>query len=414
MPYVADVSGRGPSTPALARRGVIALGVLIVLTILLLMRYQGAFQPVFPAVALVGDVGDGVRAGADVKLRGALVGIVGDVRLRPNPGGAPVHEVDLRLRPEMAAGIPVGVTARVVPTNVFGAPSVELLDPAEPASRPRLARGAVIAGDRSAGTLQLQTVLNQLNTVLSSVSPAKLNVALTNISQALQGRGEKIGSIITRSDHYISTLNAHTPEFTADLALLGTDLQTLADISPALLDAVDNAVVSTRTIVEERSKLAATLTGATATADRTDDFLSDAEDRIVKVTDDLNPITHVLADQHKDIARSLASVEDGTRKLGEAFRQQGGGLALQISLTPFSPYTAKDCPRYGKMAGPNCDDQVPTPGALPSAFPFYQRIPDPPPGLGPLSKPFPPSSKAQDRAPRRMPDPLPGMFGGGR
>jgi ABC-type transporter Mla subunit MlaD len=246
------------------------------------------------------------------------------------------------------------------------------------------------------------------------VRPAQLNVALTNISQALQGRGEKIGSIITRTDHYVTTLNQHTPEFTADLSLLGTDLQTLADTSPALLDAVDNAVVSVRTVVDERVKLADTLTGGAATADRTDDFLSDAKGPLVKVADDLNPITRVLADQHKEIKRSLTSIGDGTQLLGKGFLQNGGGLALQISLTPFSPYTAKDCPRYGHLAGPNCDDQVPAPGALPPSFPFYQGIPDPPPGFGPLSQPLTSAPKARDRAPRRVPDLLPGMFGGGR
>jgi virulence factor Mce-like protein len=414
VPYVLDPSGRGPSNAALARRGVIAVALLVVAVVLLLMRYQGAFQPVFPASAMVDDIGDGVRAGADVKLRGALVGTVGSVRVRPNPGGAAVHEVDLRLRPEMAADIPAGVTARVVPTNVFGAPSVELLDPAESASQPRLTRGAVIAGDRSAGSLQLQTVLNELNRVLSAVRPAQLNVALTNISQALQGRGEKIGSIITRSDHYLTTLNTHTPEFTTDLALLGTDLQTLSDISPPLLDAVDNAVVSSRTIVEEHAKLAATLTGGTATADRSDDFLSDAENRFVKLADDGNPITRVLADQHKEIARSLDSVGVGTRKLGEGLTQQGGALSIQFSLTPFSPYTARDCPRYGHLAGPNCDDSIPPPGAPPPSFPFYQGVPDPPPGFGPLSEPLTSSRSTPERAPHRMPDLLPGMFGGGR
>ncbi len=414
MPYVVDVSGRGPSTATFARRGVIAVALLAVLTALLLMRYQGAFQPVFPATAMVDDIGDGVRAGADVKLRGALVGKVGAVRVRPNPGGEPGHEVDLRLRPEMAAAIPAGVTARVVPTNIFGAPSVELLDPAVPVSQVALARDAVIPGDRSAGTLQLQTVLNQLNTVLSAVRPAELNVALTNISQAVQGRGETIASIISRSDHYLSTLNVHTPEFTADLALLGTDLQTLADISPALLDAVDNAVVSSRTIVDEHAKLAATLTGGTLTADRIDDFLTDAQDRLIRVADNGNGITRVLADQHDEIGRSLRSLDTGVTKLGEGLMQAGGGLALQGSLAPFSPYTARDCPRYGKLAGPNCGDRVPAQGTPPPSFPFYQGIPAPPSGFGPLSHPITSSPRSQDGAAHGTPGPLPGMFRGGR
>jgi len=61
------------------------------------------------------------------------------------------------------------------------------------------------------------------------VHPAQLNVALTNISQGLPGRGAKIGSIVGRLDPYLTTLNGHTDDFSADLALLGTDLQGVAD-----------------------------------------------------------------------------------------------------------------------------------------------------------------------------------------
>lgn len=353
MPYVGDISGRGPSTAVLARRGVVALGVLVVLAGALLLRYTGAFQPSFPATALVEDVGDGLRAGADVKLRGALVGRVDDVRLQASPDGVPVHEVVLRLRPEMAAGIPAGVTARVVPTNVFGAPSLELLDPPD-GSTAVLARDGIIPGDRSAGTLQLQTVLNQLNRTLRAVRPAELNVALTDIATALDGRGEKMGSIIGRSDAYLSTLNTRTDDFTADLALLGTDLRTLADIAPELLDTVDNALVTTRTVVEERARLADTLTGGTLAANRLDDLLAETDDRLVRLADDGRGVLRVLAGQKEEIPRSLRGISDGLRALGQGLNQQKGGLNVQFSLTPFSPYTAADCPRYGSLAGPNC------------------------------------------------------------
>lgn len=385
MPYMPDISGRGPSTAVLAGRGLVAAALLAGLVALLLMRYQGAFQPVFPVVAVVDDIGDGVRAGADVKLRGVLVGSVGEVRVRPGerPGDRPAHEVALRLRPELARDIPSGVTARVVPTNVFGAPSVELLDPAGRVGGPRLARGEVIPGDRSAGTLQLQTVLNRLNRVLRAVEPAKVNVALTNIAQALQGRGERLGSLIGRGDRYLSTLNAHTDDFTADLALLGSDLRTLAEIAPPLLDAVDRVVVTSRTVVEQREQLAATLTGGTLAAHRIDEFLGDAGDDAARVVDHLRGITSTLAPQRDEIPRSLASLGMGTRKLGEAFRQPGGGLSVTFTLSPLHPYTARDCPRYGRLAGPNCDDPVPPPGAVPGSFPFYQAPPEPPPGLLP-------------------------------
>ncbi|MGQ0482109.1 MAG: MCE family protein [Pseudonocardia sp.] len=419
MPYVVDLSGRGPSTATLARRGVVAVAVLTALVAAMLMRYQGSFESVFPATALVDDIGDGVRAGADVKLRGALVGSVGEVRVLPNPGGLPGHEVALRLRPELAEDIPAGVTARIVPTNVFGSPSVELLDPARPTGV-TLARNAVIPGDRSSETLQLQSVLDRLDRVLSAVEPARLNSALTNIAQALRGRGGKIASIIGRADAYVTTLNAETETFTADLALLGADLQALAESSPALLDTVDNAVVTTRTFVEQRDQLTAALTAATGVAGEVDAFLDESGDRFVRLADSGRGVVRTVAGNGPEIPRSLESIGVGARKLSVGFDQDAGGLELLFTLTPFAPYTARDCPRYPGASGPNCGDPVPQPGSSPPSFPLPQAPPESP-AFGPLSPegerrqggklPRPPRS-GPERSPG-VPDLLPGMFGGG-
>ena len=396
MPFVVDATGRGLPTATLARRGLIATVVLVVVVVLLLMQYKGAFRSVFPAVALVADVGDGLAAGADVKLRGALVGTVGGIAVRPadDPGGRDLHEIDLQLRPDMAAGIPAGVTARVVPTNVFGAPSVELLDPTTPTGV-MLTRGGVIRGDTSQGTLQLQTVLNRLNTLLRAVRPAQLNSALTNIAQGLRGRGARIGSITGRLDAYLSTLNGHTDDFSADLRLLGPDLRALADDAPALLDTVDNVVVTSRTIVEKRQRLVDTLTGATRTADRLDDFLDDNHDRVIRLVRDGATVTGTLAPQRDLIARSLISLGKGAGQFGAAINPRtSGALDIQFVLTPFSPYTAADCPRYPGADGPNCGDRTPPPGTLPRSFPFYQGVPTPPAPL-----PAPPEAFSRMFAP---------------
>jgi phospholipid/cholesterol/gamma-HCH transport system substrate-binding protein len=402
VPYIVDATGRGLPMATLARRGVLALLLVVAVIALLLMQYRGVFRSIFPATALVNDIGDGVTPGADVKLRGALVGSVSAVGVRPTPDGQTKHEIVLQLRPDMAAGIPAGVTARVVPTNAFGAPSVELLDPTTPTDS-TLARNAVIRGDESLGTLQLQTVMSQLNKVLRAVHPAQLNVALTNISQGLQGRGAKIGSIISRLDPYLTTLNGHTDDFTADLSLLGTDLQSLADAAPALLDTVDNAVVTTKTIVDKEHKLAETLSGATDATDDLDDFLSDNDDRIIRLVRDGSGIAGTLAPQRDLIPRSLINLGKGAVTFGIAINPRSkGALNLQISLTPFAPYTAADCPRYPGLNGPNCGDKVPPPGALPKAFPFYQGIPPPPPLL--------PKSTGNAYPQSGGPDSLPGMF----
>jgi len=98
VPYVADATGRGVPAATLARRGVLALLLVLAIVALLLMQYRGVFRSVFPATALVTDVGDGLQAGADVKLRGALVGAVGGVGVRPTADGQTLHAIDQLIR----------------------------------------------------------------------------------------------------------------------------------------------------------------------------------------------------------------------------------------------------------------------------------------------------------------------------
>ncbi|WP_028937083.1 MCE family protein [Pseudonocardia spinosispora] len=355
MPFVVDATGRGEPLGALARRGAIALVLVIAVVAALLMQYKGVFRSVVPVTAMVASVGDGVQTGADVKLRGVLVGTVSDVRVAKDAQGHTAHAIDLALRPDKAAGIPANVTARVIPTNIFGAPSVELLDQPQPTTRV-LASGATIPGDTSAQTLQLQTVLSQLNQLLRSAHPAELNVALTNISQAIQGRGPQVNSIISRLDNYLTTINAHSDDLSANIKLLGTSLQGLADASPALLDTVDNAVVTSRTIVEKRQQLADSLVGGADVTHDLDGFVREHSDELNTVFDNFSPITAILAAENgKGITRALDQLGVGTGLLAGALQQnEANGLALQIGLTPFSTYTSADCPRYPGLSGPNC------------------------------------------------------------
>lgn len=323
----------------------------------MLMQYKGVFRSVVPVTAMVASVGDGVQTGADVKLRGVLVGTVSEVRVAKDTQGQTAHAIDLALRPDKARGIPSNVTARVIPTNIFGAPSVELLDqPATGAATRMLASGAIIPGDTSAQTLQLQTVLSQLNQLLRSAHPAEVNVALTNISQAIQGRGQQLNSIISRLDNYLTTINVHSDDLAADIKLLGASVQGLADASPALLDTVDNAVITSRTIVEKRRQLADSLIGGADVTHDLDGFLREHSDELNTVFDNFSPITAILAAEHgKGITRALDQLGIGTGLLAGALQQNvANGLALKITLTPFGTYTAADCPRYPGLAGPNC------------------------------------------------------------
>jgi phospholipid/cholesterol/gamma-HCH transport system substrate-binding protein len=370
MPYTVDVTGRGEPTAVLARRGLIALVVLVALVVALLMQYKGAFRRTFPARLVVADIGDGITPGADVKLRGVVVGQVDSVGLGPVRDGVRMHQVGLSLDPAQAAGIPAGVTARVVPTNSFGAPSVLLTDPPGQPTR-MLARNGVIGEDDTRKTLQLQTVLNQVYNILTSVKPAEINVALTNVSQALQGRGTETGTLIANGDRYITALNAQTPTFNALLRQIGPTVASVNDSAPALLDAVDNSVRLGRNLVDHRDDLDRVLTRTPKVADDADRFIGQIDSPTLDVLSDTHRVGDVLADQYRNIPESLYALGIATQLLGTAVN---GGLHLSISLLPFAPYSSADCPRYGTQNGPNCTAHAPAPQA-PPGFPFFQQQP---------------------------------------
>lgn len=353
MPYAVDATGREPAVAVLALRGLVAITLVAVLVGVLLAQYRGAFRPNFPATAVVADVGDGVARGADVKLRGMLVGNVAQVRTEA-VGGVARRVIDLQLRPDLAGGIPATVRARVLPLNIFGVAAVELVEPPGAVTTAALARDAAIPGDESAETVRLQSVLDRLTDILRAVRPAELNTVLSNISQSLNGRGERIGTTIGRLDGYLSTLNGRSDDFSADLALLASSLEGLADAAPALPDTVDNAVVTSATLVSQQDRLAATLAGTVTTTGDLDGFLGDNADRTIRVARSGAGFLRTVAEDADDIPRSLANLGVGADALSAALGPDGGGLSLVVSPIPFEPYAAADCPRYGRKSGPNC------------------------------------------------------------
>ena len=74
----------------------------------------------------------------------------------------------------------------IASSTVFGAKSVELVPPAEPSAQ-RLHAGQTLQGEHV--TVEINTVFQQLTSVLSKIDPPKLNETLGAIASAFNGRG---------------------------------------------------------------------------------------------------------------------------------------------------------------------------------------------------------------------------------
>src|ERR1700761_7540254 len=112
--------------------------------------------------------------------------------------------------------IPANVLVDLTSPTVFGAKFVELVPPAQPSAQ-SLRAGQVL--DSEHVTVEVNTVFKQLTAVLGTLDPAKLNETLGAVSQALSGRGEKIGQAFSDLDSFLAKFEPSLPALSHDIAM---------------------------------------------------------------------------------------------------------------------------------------------------------------------------------------------------
>lgn len=336
----------------LLRRAVVTVVALLLVATLVLAWGRGTFSSDVRVSAQVDDIGGALATGSDVKLDGVIVGRVESIE--PRDGGV---RLGLVIPRERAGLIPRKVRARILPASVFGTTFVDLApDPGAAASTSDvLTAGQVIAQDRSASTLELQDALDSTNDVLTAVRPAQLAETLGAVATALDGRGEQIGTTMETLDRYLGRLDGRMPLLREDLRLLATNLQTVANLAPDLLDSVDSGLVTARTIVARRGQLASTIAGGTALADEFDRLALDQEDTLVRTLDQTATVVDGVYDERVGISSGFRSFV-GFARNGTGIFADGPFMNtdLIIKIGEDAPYTAADCPVFGTARGDNC------------------------------------------------------------
>ena len=110
--------------------------------------------------------------------------------------------------------IPANVLVDIASTTVFGAKQVQFVFPPDPSAE-SLRPGQVL--DAQHVMVEVNTVFEQLTSVLSTIEPAKLNETLGAIASALSGRGEKLGQMLTDLDAYLAKIEPSLPALSHDL-----------------------------------------------------------------------------------------------------------------------------------------------------------------------------------------------------
>ncbi|MFH8494920.1 MCE family protein [Streptomyces coeruleorubidus] len=340
--------------------GVVFIAVLALLLSLSVAVYRQAFTPVVRITLEADSLGNQLDPRADVKLRGLLVGEVREVRADGTKA-----MLDIALKPEHVAQIPSDVHARLLPKTLFGEKYVDLVAPRGSSGRP-IRAGDVITQDRTRVGIEVQQLMNDLLPLLRTVQPGKLNATLSAFATALEGRGDRIGDNLTRVEAYLRRLNPHLPSLKEDIARFADVAEVYGDAAPDLMEILRNTVTTSRTIVEEKDRLAAALKSTATVAGTAEDFLDANGDRLITLGRVSRPTLELFARYSPQYPCLLAGLVRQEKASEEAFR--GGKMHITLEVVrPQGAYEPGEEPRYGERSGPNCRDlphpPVPAPGA---------------------------------------------------
>ena len=353
-----EPDGRGASDGQLLGFGLIVVALAAALTVGLVAKSTGRFDDHVAVVADLANVGDGLPQRSDVKYHGVLVGAVDDVVPATN---GKLNYVHINLEPEYAKSIPSALTARVVPSNVFAVSSVQLVDSRSGAPGAAVRAGAHIPEDTRLPTVLFQTTISKLRDLLSASGRGRDDRSVGILAALAAATDHRRGTLLnsaTQLNHLLDQLNSivSTDAGPSTVTALIDATRGLQGTAPDLLDALHQAVEPMRTFAETRGQLASLLAGADDTVGTTYRSFNNHIDQLIRITTDFTPVLGVLAQNSHNFLPAVIKLDNLADKYMEnvATPEGIGNLRAMLSFTPSYAYTRADCPHYSELKGPSC------------------------------------------------------------
>lgn len=324
--------------------------------------YKHAFADTVPVTASLD--GGQVVPEAMVKMRGVLVGEVRDVDTVGHGLNA-----EIAVDREHVDEIPAGVTARLLPTTLFGEYYVDLVPPPDwkpSPGAPSITPDEVIPQDRSTATVELSQALADVYPLLRAVRPADLNATLYAWATALEGRGEQVGANLELVDTYLRSLNPHIRTALNDVEMVADVSHAYADAAPDLARLLRHSAFTARTVVDQRQALAAFYVGMTGMATTTQTTLSENEANLVRLASASRGPLELFARYSPEFPCLLTSLAEFEPLAAKTFATGRLHISLE-TVRQREAYGQDEYPAYADRRGPNCqtlpDPHVP--GATP-------------------------------------------------
>jgi phospholipid/cholesterol/gamma-HCH transport system substrate-binding protein len=333
--------------PAVARplAGLVTIVAVVAIFALAANLFRGGFTDSVPVTVVSPRAGLVMNPDAKVQIRGVQVGKVASIEELPN-GEAALH---LAMDPSRLNAIPANALVDIASTTVFGAKYVQFVFPDNP-SPESLHAGQVL--DAEHVMVEVNTVFEQLTSVLSKIEPAKLNETLGAIASALNGRGERIGQMLTDLDSFLARLEPSLPALSHDLEAAPGVVRSYADAAPDFVSVADNATRISDTLVDEEQNLDAALVSVIGLADVGNQVLGENRQPLTDVLHLLVPTTDLTNQYNEALWCALAGMVDASHR---SPLKEPGVVVMAGFLWGQERYRyPMDLPKAGAKGGPQC------------------------------------------------------------
>jgi phospholipid/cholesterol/gamma-HCH transport system substrate-binding protein len=333
--------------------------------------FSGTFNTYIPLTLVSDRAGLVMEPGAKVKLRGVQIGQVASI-------GTDVKAAQLRLKmdPGPFRYLPSNVEAEIRSTTAFGSKFVDLIVPDHP-SAAALKPGAVLHSRNV--TVEVNTVFENLQSVVHAIDPAKLNAILAAFSESLRGKGDRLGEAITGANRLLLTVNPRMETIDRNWRLFGKTSAVYSSAAQDILSILDSAATTSTTITANQRSLDALLLSAIGFSQAGISLLGYNEPSIVRSLDLLAPTSGLLRKYSPTYACLFQGaqwfLDHGGR---DAFGGNGYSVILDAGLLfGDDPYRfPKHLPRVNATGGPG---GRPSCGSLPDPsanYPVRQLVTD--------------------------------------
>ncbi|WP_432075899.1 MCE family protein [Streptomyces wuyuanensis] len=211
----------------------------------------------------------------------------------------------VRLRIADSVKLPANAVAELRQTSMLGEKYVALSAPVDAAPAGRLKDGARIPLSRSGRNPEIEEVLSALSALLNGGGVAQLKTITTELNKALEGRENRVKSLLTELDTFMAGLDARRKEIVRALAGIDRLAKRLAQEKKTIAQAVDTVPPALKVLADQRRKLTAMLTSLSKLGKTGTQVINASRDDTVANLKSLRPILEQLNKAGDDLPNAL-------------------------------------------------------------------------------------------------------------